>query len=74
MSYLISVGNTQQKNYILNDDYKRNTIRANVDIQPVKWLKAGIQAFGSFENRDGASPYLPFLVECSPLTKPFNSS
>ncbi len=71
MSYLVSVGNTQQKNYILNDDYKRNSIRVNVDFQPVKWLKAGIQAFGSFENRDGASPYLPFLVECSPLTKPF---
>jgi len=71
MSYLVSVGNTQQKNYILNDDYQRNSIRVNVDFQPVKWLKAGIQAFGSFENRDGASPYLPFLVECSPLTKPF---
>ena len=74
MSYLISVGNTQQKNYILNDDYKRNSVRVNLDIQPVKWLKAGIQAFGSFENRDGASPYLPFLVECSPLTKPYDEN
>jgi TonB-linked SusC/RagA family outer membrane protein len=74
MSYLISVGNTQQQNYILNDDYTRNSIRVNLDIQPVKWLKAGIQAFGSFENRDGASPYLPFLVECSPLTKPYDEN
>ena len=74
MSYLISVGNTQQKNYILNDDYKRNSVRVNLDIQPEKWLKAGIQAFGSFENRDGASPYLPFLVECSPLTKPYDEN
>jgi len=72
VTYLISVGNTTQKNYILNDDYKRNSIRVNLDIQPVKWLKAGIQTFGSFENRDGASPYLPFLIESSPLTKPYD--
>lgn len=73
MSYLISVGNTQQKNYLLNDDYKRNSIRANLDIQPVKWLKAGLQAFGSFENRDGQETYLPFLIECSPLTQPYDA-
>ena len=73
MSYLISFGNTTQKNYLLNDDYKRNSIRVNVDIQPVKWLKAGVQAFGSFENRDGQETYLPFLIECSPLTKPYDA-
>ena len=73
MSYLISLGNTQQKNYLLNDDYKRNSIRVNLDIQPVKWLKAGVQAFGSFENRDGQEPYLPFLIECSPLTQPYDA-
>lgn len=74
MSYLISVGNTTQKNYLLNDDYKRNSIRVNLDIQPIKWLKAGIQAFGSFENRDGQETYLPFLIECSPLTKPYDEN
>lgn len=74
MSYLISLGNTTQKNYLLNDDYKRNSIRVNLDIQPVKWLKAGIQAFGSFENRDGQETYLPFLIECSPLTKPYDEN
>lgn len=74
MSYLVSVGNTTQKNFMLNDDYKRNSIRVNVDFQPTKWLKAGVQAFGSFENRDGQETYLPFLVECSPLTKPFDEN
>ena len=74
MSYLISLGNTQQKNYLLNDEYRRNSIRVNLDIQPVKWLKAGIQAFGSFENRDGQETYLPFLIECSPLTQPYDEN
>lgn len=72
MSYLISFGNTNQKNYLLNDDYKRNSLRINLDIQPTSWLKAGVQAFGSFENRDGQETYLPFLIECSPLTKPYD--
>lgn len=72
MSYLISLGNTTQKNFLLNDDYKRNSIRVNLDIQPVKWLKAGVQAFGSFENRDGQETYLPYLIESSPLTKPYD--
>lgn len=74
VSYLVSVGNTTQKNYLLNDDYSRNSIRVNLDFQPVKWLKAGVQAFGSFENRDGQETYLPFLIECSPLTKPYDEN
>lgn len=72
MSYLISGANTKQKNFMLNDDYSRNTLRVNLDIQPTKWLKAGVQAFGSFENRDGQETYLPFLVECNPLTQPYD--
>ena len=74
MSYLVSLGNTTQENYLLNDDYSRNSIRVNLDIQPVKWLKAGVQAFGSFENRDGQETYLPFLIECSPLTQPYDEN
>lgn len=73
MQYLISLGNSNVKNYMLNDDFKRNSIRLNLDIQPTKWLKAGVQAFGSFINRDGAETYLPFLIENSPLTQPYDS-
>lgn len=73
MQYLISLGNSNVRNYMLNDDFKRNSIRLNLDIQPTKWLKAGVQAFGSFINRDGQETYLPFLIECSPLTQPYDS-
>lgn len=71
-SYLLSVGNTDQKNMLLNDDFKRNSIRANIDLQPRKWWKAGIQAFGSFVNKDGAETYLPFLVCYSPFAYPYD--
>ncbi len=73
-SYLLSVSNTDQANMLLNDDFKRNTIRANIDVQPRKWWKAGIQAFGSFVNKDGAETYLPFLVTYSPFAYPFDEN
>ncbi|MDH6341210.1 TonB-linked SusC/RagA family outer membrane protein [Parabacteroides sp. PFB2-12] len=72
-SYMLSVGNTDQKNQLLNDDFKRNSIRVNLDVQPRKWWKAGIQAFGSFVNKDGAETYLPFLVCYSPFAEPFDA-
>lgn len=72
-SYMLSVGNTDQKNFLLNDDFKRNSIRVNIDVQPRKWWKAGIQAFGSFVNKDGAETYFPFLVAYSPFAEPFDA-
>lgn len=73
-SYLISLGNTRQQNMLLNDDFKRNSIRVNLDTQPRKWWKMGVQAFGSFVNQDGQETYLPYLVEMSPLAVPYDSN
>ena len=73
-SYMLSFSNTNQKNILLNDDFKRNSIRANIDVQPRKWWKAGLQAFGSFVNKDGAETYLPFLVTYSPFAYPFDEN
>lgn len=72
LSYLISLGNTTQKNIIENDDFARNSIRVNLDTQPRKWWKAGIQAFGSFVNKDGAQTYLPYLTQMSPMASPYD--
>lgn len=71
-SYLISFSNTDQKGYIQNDDFKRNTIRVNLDVKPYKWLKMGIQTFGSFVNQDGAEPDLWALLVTVPLVKPYD--
>nr|WP_320039226.1 TonB-dependent receptor [uncultured Bacteroides sp.] len=72
ISYLFSLGNTTQHNMLLNDDFKRNSIRVNLDAQPRKWWKLGVQAFGSFVNQDGQETYLPFLVQMSPLASPYD--
>lgn len=36
INYLISYSNTNQQGYILNDNFKRNTVRVNLDIQDRK--------------------------------------
>src|SRR5574344_10041 len=72
LSYMMSVGNTTQKNFLLNDDFKRNTIRINLDAQPRSWWKAGVQAFGSFSNRDGQETWLPYLIKQTPLAQPYD--
>ncbi|MBN2817757.1 MAG: TonB-dependent receptor [Bacteroidales bacterium] len=71
-SYLLSFGNTKQENYILNDDFKRNSIRINIDANPTSWLKLGIQSFGSFVNMDGAEPNVWSLRTQSPLISPYD--
>ena len=74
VQYLLSLGNVSQKNYLLNDDFKRNTIRVNLDVKPYSWLKVGVQAFGAFLNRDGQETYLPFLIAFSPLSQPYDEN
>lgn len=74
ISYLISLANTGQKNYLLNDDFKRNSIRLNVEGQVRPWMKVGIQSFGSFINQDGQETYLPYLISMSPLASPYDSN
>ena len=72
MSYLISFSNTDQKGYIINDNFRRNSIRVNLDVRPFRWLKAGVQAFGSFVNQDGVSPDVKSLIQQSQLIEPYD--
>ncbi|KEQ31255.1 membrane protein [Pedobacter antarcticus 4BY] len=73
VSYLISGGYTNQKGYIINDLFKRKSLRANIETQPTSWLKIGLQTFGSFVNQDGAEPGLTDLRRTSPLNSPYNA-
>jgi TonB-linked SusC/RagA family outer membrane protein len=73
ISYLVSYGNTAQKNFLLNDNFKRNSFRANIDANPRKWWKLGAQLSGSFINQDGSEPILWTLITMSPLATPYNA-
>lgn len=57
--YFLSAGYLQEDGYTLQTDFKRYTARLNVNVQPVKWLKTGLNIAGnhSISNtaRDGGS-------------------
>src|SRR5574344_46592 len=74
INYLISLGHTAQKNFMLNDDFRRNSIRVNLEGQVRSWWKVGIQAFGSFINKDGQETYLYYMITQSPLASPYDAN
>jgi TonB-dependent starch-binding outer membrane protein SusC len=72
-NYLLSGGIVDQKGFIINDIFKRKSIRANLEIKPLQWWKVGLVSSGSFVNQDGAEPGVGLLNIMSPLQTPFDS-
>jgi TonB-linked SusC/RagA family outer membrane protein len=54
-SYFMSIGLTDQKNLMLNDDYQRYNIRLNLDTKITDWLKVGAQTFFTLSDYSGVS-------------------
>ncbi len=73
VSYLLSGAYTNQAGFIVNDLFKRKSIRSNIESQIFPWAKVGLQAFGSFVNNDGQEPTLNELMIQSPLNSPYNA-
>lgn len=48
-SYYFSAGYLDEKGYIEHSDFSRFTGRANVSVQPKKWIKAGLTLSGSHQ-------------------------
>lgn len=74
VKYLISYENVNQKGTMLNDDFKRNSVRVNLNLEPYKWLKLGFQTFGSFINQDGVGVDMGALIRSCPLVTPYNEN
>jgi len=53
--YFSSFGFTNEKGFIIRSDWKRFTGRINVNTQPVKWFKTGLNISGSVNNSNQAS-------------------
>ena len=70
---MLSYSNTDQRGFIVNDDFKRNSIRLNLNAEIAPWWKIGIQTFGAFVNQDGAEPGLWNLITQSPLIEPYDA-
>jgi TonB-linked SusC/RagA family outer membrane protein len=74
VAYFLSGGLVNQKGYIINDNFKRKSLRVNLEVKPVSWWKVGLVSFGSFVKQDGAEPSLGNLTIASPLLVPFDSA
>jgi TonB-linked SusC/RagA family outer membrane protein len=74
VTYLLSGGYVNQKGNIINDIFKRKSVRANLEIKALSWWKLGLLASGSFVNQDGAEPSLGNLVIASPLLVPYDAN
>jgi TonB-linked SusC/RagA family outer membrane protein len=73
VTYLLSGGLVNQKGYIINDNFKRKSLRANLEIKPVNWWKVGLVSSGSFINQDGSEPAIGLINIFSPLLVPYDS-
>ena len=73
-SYYISGGYTKSKGVVDNDDYKRYSVRMNVDNQLQDWLKIGLQSFVSSADYSGKSPSIQSLARMAPLEVPYLES
>lgn len=73
-NYLLSGGYVDQKGFIMNDIFKRRSLRANLEIKATDWWKIGLVSNGSFVNQDGAEPGISGLIYMSPLQTPFDAN
>ncbi|MFD2887304.1 SusC/RagA family TonB-linked outer membrane protein [Chitinophaga cymbidii] len=74
VSYLLSGGLVDQKGFIINDKFKRKSIRANIETRPLSWIKVGLLSSGSFVNQDGAEPSFGSIQRMTPLIVPYDST
>ncbi|QCR25215.1 SusC/RagA family TonB-linked outer membrane protein [Pontibacter sp. SGAir0037] len=72
-TYLFSGGYTNQSGFIINDKFKRKSLRINLDSHVTDWWTIGIQSSGSFVNKDGAEPNISTIIQQSPLIEPFDA-
>jgi TonB-dependent starch-binding outer membrane protein SusC len=73
-SYLLSGGYVNQSGFIINDKFKRKSIRVNLETKPFTWWKVGLVSSGSFVNQDGAEPSIGNIIQASPLHVPFDAN
>jgi TonB-linked SusC/RagA family outer membrane protein len=52
--YYISLGYTNEKGFIIKSDYERYTGRINVNTQPLKWLRSGVNLSAIVTNSNQA--------------------
>lgn len=69
-SYYISGGFTKQKGFLMNDNYKRNSVRINLNTDISSWLTIGANTFGTVTDLSGVYPNMGAIPWGSPFVTP----
>ncbi len=69
-SYFLAGGYTNEKGYIKNDNYKRYTLRLNLDTQVADFLTVGSNLSGTISDFSGDSPTMARITGTTPLVSP----
>jgi len=73
LRFYLGYGYFDQTNLIKNDDYRRNSIRLNVDVKPANWLSLGAQTSLSINDYSGVSPTFSDIMFLKPYTVPYDT-
>lgn len=69
-SYYMSGGFTKQKGFLMNDNYRRNSIRINLSTAVSEWLTIGANTFGAVTDLSGIYPNMGAMALSSPFVTP----
>jgi TonB-linked SusC/RagA family outer membrane protein len=70
--FYFGYGFFDQKNLILNDNYRRHSVRLNFDTKALDWLTIGAQTGLSVNDYSGISPTFSDIMYLKPYTLPFD--
>lgn len=72
-TYLLSASYTDQAGYIVNDSFKRTTVRANVGVDVTSWWNLSTQSFATFSDYSGEEPTLANIIRMPPMFSPYDA-
>ena len=72
ISYFVSGDFMDQQNLLINDNYKRNSLRMNIDNVVTDWLTIGVKTFLTLSDFSGASPDLRQIHILAPIARAFD--
>ena len=70
--FYFGYGYFDQKNLIMNDNYRRHSMRLNLDTKVLDWLTIGAQTGLSVNDYSGVSPTFSDIMYLKPFTLPFD--
>jgi len=70
--FYMGYGYLDQMNLIMNDTYRRNSIRLNLETKPFDWLTLGALTSLSINDFSGVSPTFSDIISLDPYTLPFD--